>query len=35
MGYFDNFNNESLIKYIKKIKNGKKLYRCVILRLDW
>jgi hypothetical protein len=34
MGYFDNVDNGPLNKY-KKILKMKKVYRCVILILDW
>jgi hypothetical protein len=35
MSYFDNLDNESLKKYKKNLKNRKKIYRCVLLSLDW
>jgi hypothetical protein len=36
MGYFDNLDNETLDIYKKTLKNEKKkVYRCVILPLDW
>jgi hypothetical protein len=35
MGYFDNFDNELLNKYKKILKWEKKVYRCVILSMDW
>jgi hypothetical protein len=34
IGYFDNFDNGSLNKYIKKFKNEKKNYRCILLLMD-
>jgi hypothetical protein len=35
MSYFDNLDNESQNKYKKNLKNRKKVYKCVLLRLDW
>jgi hypothetical protein len=35
MDYFDNFDNGLLIKYKKILKMGKKIYRCVLLPLNW
>jgi hypothetical protein len=35
MDYFDNLDNWLLNKYKKNLKNKKKLYRFILLRLDW
>jgi hypothetical protein len=34
MGYFDNFDNGFLNKYIKKSLKWKKIYKCVLLPID-
>jgi hypothetical protein len=34
MGYFDNHENGSLNKY-KKILKIKKIYKCILLPMDW
>jgi hypothetical protein len=35
MDYFDNLDNEPLNKYKINLKIWKKVYRCVLLPLDW
>jgi hypothetical protein len=35
MNYFDNLDNGPLNKYNKILKMEKKVYRCVLLPMDW
>jgi hypothetical protein len=35
MGYFDNLDNEPLSIYKKILKMKKKVYRCILILLDW